>query len=126
MSKQYRRLRSFWWGLLAGFVACWAVVFGVDLDTTLWAYKLGNALDHVLWLLGVPDRLSDHSGVGRSQIVYDVTGSLLCIPAIVVAVAVSLLSTQWRAWDGYTRCGQCNHILRGISEPRCPECGAPI
>jgi len=25
-----------------------------------------------------------------------------------------------------TRCRKCNYILRGISEPRCPECGERI
>jgi hypothetical protein len=28
--------------------------------------------------------------------------------------------------DGETHCRKCGHILRGISEPRCPECGEPI
>lgn len=28
--------------------------------------------------------------------------------------------------DGLTRCGTCSHILRGLSEPRCPECGTPL
>ena len=28
--------------------------------------------------------------------------------------------------DGECRCRKCGHILRGLSEPRCPECGAPI
>ncbi|MCP4249183.1 MAG: hypothetical protein GY778_19235, partial [bacterium] len=28
--------------------------------------------------------------------------------------------------DGYTRCGRCGYILRGIEEPRCPECGTRI
>lgn len=25
-----------------------------------------------------------------------------------------------------TRCRKCNHILRGLTEPRCPECGEAI
>jgi hypothetical protein len=28
--------------------------------------------------------------------------------------------------DGELHCRRCNHILRGLSEPRCPECGEPI
>jgi len=28
--------------------------------------------------------------------------------------------------DGETRCRKCGYILRGISEPRCPECGESI
>ena len=28
--------------------------------------------------------------------------------------------------DGETRCRKCGYILRGISEPRCSECGEKI
>lgn len=28
--------------------------------------------------------------------------------------------------DGYTRCGSCGHILKGLTEPRCSECGTRI
>jgi hypothetical protein len=28
--------------------------------------------------------------------------------------------------DGHTRCRKCSYILRGITEPRCPECGERI
>ena len=28
--------------------------------------------------------------------------------------------------EGETRCRRCRHILRGITEPRCPECGESI
>lgn len=30
------------------------------------------------------------------------------------------------ARDGETHCRQCNYILRGLTEPRCPECGEKI
>jgi hypothetical protein len=28
--------------------------------------------------------------------------------------------------DGELHCRKCGHILRGLSEPRCPECGEAI
>ena len=28
--------------------------------------------------------------------------------------------------DAETRCRRCGYILRGITEPRCPECGEAI
>jgi hypothetical protein len=38
--------------------------------------------------------------------------------------------TRWlgpaAAKDNETRCRKCGYILRGISEPRCPECGERI
>jgi hypothetical protein len=44
------------------------------------------------------------------------------------ALAYGLL-TRWLgnpAPDGELRCRKCGYILRGISEPRCPECGEAI
>lgn len=29
-------------------------------------------------------------------------------------------------FDGYARCRRCNYILRGLSKPRCTECGERI
>jgi hypothetical protein len=29
-------------------------------------------------------------------------------------------------FDPHTRCGACGYPLRGLSEPRCPECGRPF
>lgn len=34
--------------------------------------------------------------------------------------------TRHRLLDGLTRCGRCGYPLRGVQEPRCPECGARI
>ena len=28
--------------------------------------------------------------------------------------------------DGLPRCSRCRHILKGLTAPRCPECGTPI
>jgi hypothetical protein len=52
----------------------------------------------------------------------------LLIAPIVVGAAAYALVTHWTrspAWRE-TRCRKCNHILRGITEPRCPECGERI
>ena len=37
-----------------------------------------------------------------------------------------LVWLSWRRGDRETRCRKCDHILRGLSEPRCPECGERI
>jgi hypothetical protein len=37
-----------------------------------------------------------------------------------------LLFLSERRGDNETRCRKCNYILRGLSEPRCPECGERI
>ncbi len=56
------------------------------------------------------------------------------IPPMVTAYVFTLLSivgwvllnmSMWRG-DGETRCRKCKYILRGLSEPRCSECGERI
>ena len=52
------------------------------------------------------------------------------LPVLLIAFAVYGLVT-WRFGprgpiDNETRCRECGYILRGISEPRCPECGERI
>lgn len=53
-------------------------------------------------------------------------GLLAIIPAISTTAAVLVLLRGWRSPDGSTRCGQCGYILKGLTEPRCPECGQQI
>lgn len=52
------------------------------------------------------------------------------LPVLLVSAgAYGLLSFRLgprRIGDGETRCRKCDYILRGISEPRCPECGERI
>ena len=46
-----------------------------------------------------------------------------------VPIAVYLYLTRRfgpKTPDAETRCRKCGYILRGISEPRCPECGEKI
>lgn len=46
-----------------------------------------------------------------------------------ISIAIYGILT-WRQYKsaglGETRCRRCSYILRGISEPRCPECGEKI
>jgi hypothetical protein len=52
---------------------------------------------------------------------------VLGLPVSSVGVAVFWkLSSVQNQWDGETRCRKCGYTLRGISEPRCPECGERI
>jgi len=47
---------------------------------------------------------------------------------IVTLGLFGLLTRFWstRQLDGETRCRKCGYILRGITEPRCSECGEKI
>ena len=51
-----------------------------------------------------------------------VVSQLLCLAAFNVLT----LRYGGRTLDLETRCRKCNYILRGITEPRCPECGERI
>jgi len=54
---------------------------------------------------------------------------LMFLPVWVVAFGTfGILSRLFgpEAPDGETRCRKCGYILRGITEPRCPECGERI
>lgn len=50
------------------------------------------------------------------------------IPVFAITVGIityHFLMVQGRP-DGDTRCRKCHYLLRGITEPRCPECGERI
>jgi hypothetical protein len=52
------------------------------------------------------------------------------MPVTLLAFTVYGLLTRFlgprSTHNGETRCRKCRYILRGISEPRCPECGERI
>jgi len=52
------------------------------------------------------------------------------LPILLVGFAacgvLSYLPGRREITDGQTRCRKCGYILRGITEPRCPECGERI
>ena len=50
----------------------------------------------------------------------------LLIPGLVLAACVHFCFPRGSITDGETRCRACHHILRGLTEPRCPECGLRI
>jgi hypothetical protein len=52
------------------------------------------------------------------------------LPPVILALVIFGLLSWWfgppRGFDGETRCRKCGYILRGITEPRCSECGEQI
>ena len=58
-------------------------------------------------------------------------GLLTGIPLALIAIWIyDVLTRRYHPkrhfLDGETRCRKCGYILRGISEPRCSECGEKI
>ena len=62
---------------------------------------------------------------GRFAMMADlVVVSVLAVRGVVVGI---VLYAHLRApGGGQTRCRKCGYILRGLTEPRCPECGERI
>lgn len=49
-----------------------------------------------------------------------------CIFSLLAAIGWLIL-TRRHDYGGYeTRCRKCRYVLRGITQPRCPECGEAI
>jgi len=51
-----------------------------------------------------------------------VTSKVLSLPGVVAAILICRRKSD----DTETRCRRCGYILRGITAPRCPECGGKI
>lgn len=77
-----------------------------------------------------------HGGMAApmERLLRPITGGLLSgmiayiLPPIIAALLVfALLGQDWSESTVLeTRCRRCGYILRGIPEPRCPECGERI
>lgn len=117
------RLHWFWRGAIAAGVAATASWVWIRLSWTSSDYVwLGGLFAHLIHL-GVPTH------IGERGIWITGTVTYYIVPAVVVALGVcGWLSGPGRSGDrdGELHCRGCDHILRGLSEPRCPECGEPI
>lgn len=66
----------------------------------------------------------------------NVSSPINSYPSVQMPMAITLTAAACFGWlllflgerrgDNETRCRKCHHILRGLSEPRCPECGEKI
>lgn len=70
-------------------------------------------------------------GTLRVPVWLAVFGQILArdVPILVAALGIYVLLARREARQGElreTRCRRCGYILRGLSEPRCPECGERI
>ena len=75
-------------------------------------------------ILGVLTPVLGPQGAAFAVVIIFVTFPVLL--AVGVFTAVDRYARAKRDGEMETRCRKCRHILRGLTEPRCPECGEPI
>ena len=71
----------------------------------------------------IEDRISNREVFSASA------GIVYGVPVAIITLAAYALATRLfgpKPHDGELRCRKCSYILRGLTEPRCPECGEGI
>jgi hypothetical protein len=108
------KLHWFWRGMIAAVVGL--AVNGVCLAFLIHYGSIESMLNRFWRRIGVPD------AVVLTLVVF------AGIPAMIAAFGAYGLLTRrlGRLADGELHCRRCDHILRCLSEPRCPECGEAI
>jgi hypothetical protein len=83
-------------------------------------------LIHLYIRYSIADAIYD---IVASYLGYAAAQLIIFIPILIGIIAIyGILTYRYgpRPIDRETRCRKCQYILRGISEPRCPECGEQI
>ena len=65
-------------------------------------------------------------GGGVAEGLFVLFGTIVVFAAPTVAAVLAHMLTPKEPKDGHTRCGKCGYILKGLTEPRCSECGERI
>jgi uncharacterized protein YbdZ (MbtH family) len=112
------RLHGFWRGAIA-VAAGWLIVLRVC------CLRI-RCLDYAMYYMQhLPILNYRMSGLSVSEVLLFEWG----LPILAALTTYGLLTSRFgvpAAGDGECHCRRCNHILRGLSEPRCPECGEAI
>lgn len=115
------------WGVLVGTLLC-VTMSVVNIFDGQAAVIVLTALDKSACFLGIPEL--DYPSWPDDYTRWDLA-CMLAEPMLFALPAVCSLAVyhgfvfRWRR-DEHTRCGSCNDILRGLSEPRYPECGSHL
>ena len=79
------------------------------------------------WSHAIINRLT--GPLGSQGAVFASVALFVMFPTVVTVVVFLAVDRYLRGQESgefETRCRKCRHILKGITEPRCPECGERI
>jgi hypothetical protein len=108
------RHHRFWQGAIAILCGTACMTIAAFLLDRFWIVNKFRSISRGLY------DSSDPAEVGLSV--------LLGLIAAIATLGVYTWLTRYDsiAADGEFHCRKCGYVLRGLSEPRCPECGEPI
>ena len=111
-----------YWAALWAMLASYAVSVVTLFLCSGWSVRQGGLLTPVLecWLHALDE------WAGEPLAAYS-TSLLLSTPSVLAGMlAFNWLRGRGVRDDGHLHCLKCGYILKGITEPRCPECGERI
>ncbi len=113
-------MHGFWRGAIAILI-----VYGLGIIWAGYGYSLYTDL-----YVAINTLLRGGAGPSRGLIFGIVLATVWYLPFAVLALVMygglTRIYGPRAIVDNETRCRQCRYILRGITEPRCPECGHAI
>ncbi len=115
------RLHWFWRGAIA-------VVIGAVLPAWLMGVDVGPISDVFIGIQRAVLRILSRI-TKEPTILWAAKRLMIVMPCVVTTlIGYGLLTRYFGPMPGHneTRCRKCGYILRGITEPRCPECGERI
>jgi hypothetical protein len=77
-------------------------------------------------MAGIVFTPTDSSRMTRWFIQGAAVRALVCRDCGVICLRADQEKIEDLTGEGHSRCRKCRHILKGLSQPRCPECGEPI
>ena len=116
-------MRRFWRAVIVASTVVVAISIGCTLGDTTWALTK-KGLWHYSAELRLPRVLTEMQQ-SRWYLQFSPLGFKLLVTSAVFVILRQLMDARGRAGKE-TRCRKCGYILRGLTEPRCPECGERI
>ncbi|MBN1343425.1 MAG: hypothetical protein JXQ73_12130 [Phycisphaerae bacterium] len=115
------RLHWFWRGAIA-------LALGAVVPAWLMGLNAGPVTETLVSIQYAIPRILSRIGSPPS-VMWAARRLMIIMPTVLITlVGYGLLTRYLGAMrdDNETRCRKCGYILRGITEPRCPECGERI